>query len=80
MLHVPGSKDRARRYYQVVFVEAGGVASCRLVQTGAADESQVEILSGLAEGEHVIFGPYRTLDKLVEGAPIQEIYLGGDGQ
>ncbi len=69
----PGLKDKARRYYQVVFVESGSYASCRLVQTGTISESRTEILAGLAEGERVIVGPYRSLDKLREGMPVQEI-------
>jgi HlyD family secretion protein len=68
----PGMRDAARRYHQVVYVEEGGQAHCRLVQTGISDENRVEVLSGLAEGEHVIAGPYRAFDKLKEGKPVRE--------
>jgi HlyD family secretion protein len=72
----PGVKDPARRYHQVVFVEEGGEAHCRLIQTGISDENRVEILSGLKEGERVISGPYRAFDKLKEGRPVREAAQG----
>jgi HlyD family secretion protein len=68
-----GVKDPARRYHQVVFVHAAGKASCRLVQTGISDDSRVEILAGLHEGEQVIAGPYRVFDKLKDGKAVIEM-------
>jgi HlyD family secretion protein len=68
----PGTKDPSRRYHQVVFVEADGKANCRLVRTGVSDESRVEVLDGLREGERVIAGPYRAFDKLRDGRPVTE--------
>lgn len=61
------------RYYQVVFVNNKGVAECRLVKTGISDETRVEILEGLKEGEQVISGPYRVFDKLKDGRAIKEM-------
>jgi HlyD family secretion protein len=72
-LKVTGVKDPARRYHQVVFVSDNGVARCRLVKTGISDESRVEILNGLKEGESIIVGPYRVFEKLTDGKPIKEM-------
>jgi HlyD family secretion protein len=65
-------KDPARRYHQVVFVAVDGKARCRPVQTGISDESRVEILDGLSEGESVVAGPYRVFDQLKDGKPVTE--------
>ena len=72
-LKISGVKDPARRYHQVVFVNDNGVAKCRLVKTGISDESRVEILSGLKDGESIIVGPYRVFEKLTDGKPIKEM-------
>jgi HlyD family secretion protein len=72
-VRVPGVKDPSRRYHQVVFINDNGVARCRLVKTGISDESRVEIVNGLKEGEPVIVGPYRVFEKLKDGAPIKEM-------
>jgi HlyD family secretion protein len=77
--HGPGVKDPARRYHQVVFVEEGGQARCRLVKTGISDENRVEVLGGLAEGERVIAGPYRAFDLLKEGKPVREAARNDEG-
>jgi HlyD family secretion protein len=72
-LKVTGVKDPARRYHQVVFVNDNGVAKCRLVKTGISDESRVEILNGLKDGESIIVGPYRVFEKLTDGKSIKEL-------
>ncbi len=46
---------------KVVFVIDQDVARVRRVETGLADENQIEIVSGIKEGETVIEGPYRIL-------------------
>jgi HlyD family secretion protein len=70
--HRAGVKDPSRRYHQVVFVESEGKAHCRIVKTGISDESRVEVLGGLEEGERVIGGPYRVFDNLKEDKPVKE--------
>jgi HlyD family secretion protein len=49
---------------QVVFVVEDDVAHQRAVETGLSDATRVEIISGLAEGEEVVVGPYRSLKDL----------------
>ncbi len=43
------------------------------MKTGISDESRVEIVTGLEEGDSVIVGPYRVFEKLKDGAPIKEL-------
>lgn len=52
---------------QVVFVVEEGVARRREVEAGLSTVTEVEVLSGLTEGETVVTGPYRTLRDLEDG-------------
>jgi HlyD family secretion protein len=58
---------------KVVFVvDKDGTAQMREVQTGIASRTDVEILSGINEGETVVDGPYRTLAReLQEGQKVK---------
>jgi HlyD family secretion protein len=58
---------------KVVFVvDKDGVAQMREVQTGIASRTDVEILTGIAEGDTVVDGPYRTLAReLQEGQKVK---------
>lgn len=69
----PGMTQPKMRYYQCVYIDNDGLVECRLVKTGVSDETRVEILEGLKEGDRVISGPYRVFDKLREGKPIKEM-------
>ena len=59
---------------KVVFVvDKDGAAQMREVQTGIASRTDVEILSGVNEGETVVDGPYRTLAReLQEGQKVKQ--------
>ncbi|HUU84757.1 MAG TPA: efflux RND transporter periplasmic adaptor subunit [Phycisphaerae bacterium] len=59
------------QYLKVIFCKNGDEAHPHLVQTGIADETHVELLDGVAAGEVVITGPYRTLDQLKDGAKVK---------
>ena len=50
-----------------MFVVEDDVAHQRAVETGLSDATRVEILSGLAEGDEVVVGPYRSLKDLEDG-------------
>ena len=60
---------------QVVYLFAGGEAERRPVTTGISDTTHVEILAGVAEGDRVVTGPYRTLRDLEDG---DDVKLGED--
>ncbi|HEY4883497.1 MAG TPA: efflux RND transporter periplasmic adaptor subunit [Myxococcales bacterium] len=59
---------------KVVFVvDKDGVAQMREVQTGIASRTDVEILTGVNEGDTVVDGPYRTLAReLQEGQKVKQ--------
>ncbi len=61
------ARDAKDDQVKVVFVVAGGKAALRPVSTGLADETYVEVLSGLNAGERVVTGPYRTLRDMKDG-------------
>ena len=69
-----GSKKKAREPMQkIVFVVEDGVAKARRVETGLASETEIEILSGIKEGETIIEGPYKAVSKeLKDGKPVTQ--------
>lgn len=54
----PGGKAKLAK---VVFVVKDDKAEMRVVHTGIASRTDVEILDGISEGETIVDGPYRTL-------------------
>lgn len=67
------TKARRDPMQKVVFVVEDGVAKLRKVETGLASETDLEIVSGLKEGERVVEGPYRVLSRdLADGKPVSE--------
>jgi HlyD family secretion protein len=57
----------------VVFVVADGKAVRRSVETGLSTVTQVEVTSGVEEGEQVVTGPFRTLRDLEDGAAVRVV-------
>ncbi len=69
----PGKKARREPMRKVVFVMENGVAKVRPVETGLASDTEIEVTSGLKEGEKVVDGPYRVLSReLADGKRIKE--------
>ncbi|MFQ5414463.1 MAG: efflux RND transporter periplasmic adaptor subunit [Phycisphaerae bacterium] len=64
--------ERARRgqYIKVLYVLDEDVARVRLIDTGIADATQVEVVDGVAPEDLVIVGPYRSLDQLKDGRSV----------
>ena len=52
--------------FECVFVKIGDVAKLRVITTGIQDDSNIEITSGLNEGDEVITGPYNTVTKILK--------------
>jgi HlyD family secretion protein len=76
----PGKKPRREPLRKVVFVIQDGVAKVRPVETGLASETEIEIVSGLGEGEKVVEGPYRILSRdLADGRRVTEEAPGAKG-
>ena len=66
---------------KVLFVvDKDGVAQMREVHTGIASRTDVEILDGVAEGDVVVDGPYRTLAReLQDGQKVKPQAPGAKG-
>jgi len=58
---------------EVVFVVEEGTTKMVPVETGISDDNNIEILSGLEEGQKVVSGSYRALSRdLKDGSKIKE--------
>lgn len=64
---------------KVVFVvDKDGKAQKRVVRTGIASRTHVELLDGVAEGDTIVDGPYRTLAReLKDGQAVKPMPKGG---
>ena len=59
--------------FECVFVQIGEEAKLRVITTGIQDDSNIEIASGLSEGDLVITGPYNTVTKILNnGDKVEE--------
>jgi RND family efflux transporter MFP subunit len=67
LLLVPADAVLRRGQLELVFVAKEGKAALRLIKTGKVLEQQVEILSGLEQGEQVIV---HEVHGLVDGQPV----------
>jgi len=63
--------DSSQRELLAAYLLAGGKAARREVKTGVHDELWVEVTEGLAEGDEIITGPYRTLRALKDGDAVR---------
>ncbi|MEP0263607.1 efflux RND transporter periplasmic adaptor subunit [Dokdonia sp.] len=52
--------------FECVFVKNDGKAKLKVVTTGIQDDSNIEILSGLDEGDEIITGPYNLVTKTLK--------------
>jgi HlyD family secretion protein len=54
-----------------VFVVEEDRARFRPIETGISDETDIEVISGLREGDTVVTGPYKILARLEDGRRVQ---------
>ena len=59
--------------FECVFVKDGEEAKLRVISTGIQDDSNIEIIEGLSEGDMVITGPYNTVTKLLKNGDKVEL-------
>ncbi len=60
--------------YEAVFVKKEGKAKLQAIKTGIQDETNIEIIEGLKEGDKIITGPYSLVTKkLKDGHAVEEI-------
>jgi HlyD family secretion protein len=68
---VPKAMDATKKVeseekFECVFVNNNGEAKLRVVKTGIQDDTKIEILSGLKEGDEIIIGPYNVVSKTLK--------------
>ena len=49
------------------FIVRNGKAHLTEITSGVSSDTEIEIISGIAEGDTLIIGPYRILSKLKDG-------------
>jgi len=59
--------------FECVFVKNGEEAKLRVIETGIQDDTNIEIISGLEEGDEVITGPYNTVTKSLKSGDKVEV-------
>jgi len=67
------SKSEEEEKFECVFVKNGEEAKLRVVKTGIQDDTNIEIISGLAVGDTVITGPYNTVTKILDSGDKIEV-------
>jgi HlyD family secretion protein len=66
-------REDRESYERVVFIRDGSVVRLRPVETGIADTTHMEILSGVSEGEEVVAGPFSAINRtLKDGAEVRQ--------
>ncbi|QIE60162.1 efflux RND transporter periplasmic adaptor subunit [Rasiella rasia] len=61
-----GTTTSVEEKFECVFVKNGEEAKLRVVTTGIQDDTNIEVLSGLEEGDVIITGPYKTVTKTLD--------------
>ncbi|WP_034888555.1 efflux RND transporter periplasmic adaptor subunit [Gillisia sp. Hel_I_29] len=64
--------------FETVFVKDGNRAKLRVVKTGIQDDRNIEIISGLKDGETIITGPYNTVTKGLDNG--DEVSVANDAK
>ena len=66
--------NESEKTIEYVFVLDGEKASLRMVVTGIQDNNYIEIVSGVKEGEEIIYGPYSAVSKMLKNAmPVKKV-------
>ncbi len=64
-------EKKEKKEIKGVFIVKDGKAEFVPVETGIANQKQIEILSGVTEGKTVITGPYKTLRTIKQGDNVE---------
>lgn len=66
-----GKRKIKDKFNESIFVVRNNKALLKEVQTGISSDTEIEIISGINEGDTVVSGPYRVLSKLKDGAGVE---------
>ncbi len=67
----PAEEKARKEEVQGVFVVANGKATFRKVDTGITGATDIEVLSGLKEGEEIVTGTYQVIRTLRNDTPVK---------
>ncbi|MFZ4435532.1 MAG: efflux RND transporter periplasmic adaptor subunit [Flavobacterium psychrophilum] len=56
-------KSKSDKKMECVFVKKGAKAVIKVIKTGIQDDTNIEVIQGLAKGDEIIVGPYTTVSK-----------------
>jgi len=59
--------------FECVFIAENGEARLKVVKTGIQDDTNIEIISGLNEGDRIITGPYNVVSKQLDAGDAIEV-------
>lgn len=67
-------KQEIEKIKEYVFIFEEGIAKRQVVETGVQDNTYIQILKGLKEGQEVIVAPYRAVSKkLKDKDPVEKV-------
>ena len=55
-----------------MFLNENGQAKFAAVKTGLSGESNIEIVTGLKEGQEIITGPFKALREIKDGSKVKK--------
>ncbi len=69
----PGETDDdiRSRFVPVIFVKDDKTARARPVGIGISDKDRIEVLSGIDKDDQIVIGPFRALDEIKDGTPVE---------
>lgn len=65
--------DNSEEKFECVFVKVDGKAKLQVVKTGIQDQENIEVVSGLQEGQEIIIGPYNVVSKELDSGDMVEV-------
>jgi HlyD family secretion protein len=68
----PGAKPGKAEEEEGVYVHKDGKATFVPVKTGLSGDTNIEITSGLTEGQQIVTGPFRALRDIKDGTKVRE--------
>lgn len=69
-IQASGKRKIDEKTTETVFTVQDGKAALKEIVTGVSSDIDIEIISGIEEGDTVIIGPYRVLSKLKDGQQV----------
>jgi len=71
-------EDEKDEMTEVVFVVNSGTVKAVPVKTGISDDNNIEIISGLSEGQKIVTGSYKAISRLLkDGSQVKEKKAAG---